>query len=144
MCKQICSQKVRYKKAFRPLTRKQFFFFLLLSRRILDLSPRFSLSKSPPKVGESIAQSIYNERKKSFLSSLDSILRQIGCLNRRDITKQIDETVTNCLASERESFLTQIRQSKTPLHIRKKNKRILLVNSKKCPKIKHFSKLYAI
>ena len=108
MCKQICSQKVRYKKAFRPLTRKQFFFFLLLSRRILDLSPRFSLSKSPPKVGESIAQSIYNERKKSFLSSLDSILRQIGCLNRRDITKQIDETVTNCLASERESFLTQI------------------------------------
>lgn len=25
-----------------------------------------------------------------------------------------------------------------------KNKRILLVNSKKCPKIKHFSKLYAI
>lgn len=75
---------------------------------LLNSSSRFLQSKSPTNDGDSIAQSIYNERKKSFLASLDSILRQIGCLNRRDITKQIDETVANNLSSEREAFLTRI------------------------------------
>ena len=42
------------------------------------------------------------------MASLDSILRQIGCLNRRDIVKAIDEIVNNNLASEREVFLSRL------------------------------------
>lgn len=75
---------------------------------ILDQSPRFLKSESPPNQGDSIAQSIYNERKKTFLASLDSILRQIGCLDRRDIAKRVDESVVKNLLSEREAFLTKI------------------------------------
>ena len=66
-------------------------------------SKRRSFSRS-----DSDVKSIYDERRKSFLASLDSILRQIGCLNRRDIAKAIDEIVSSNLASEREAFLSKL------------------------------------
>ena len=75
---------------------------------LLDRSPRYNRSKITQKNSDSIVQSIYYERRKTFLASLDTILRQIGCVNRRDITNQIDNIVINNLSSEREIYITKI------------------------------------
>lgn len=74
----------------------------------MDRSPRYNRNKIIQKESDSIVQSIYNERKKSFLTSLDTILRQIGCANRRDIINQIDNTVLSNISSEREIFISKI------------------------------------
>ena len=74
----------------------------------MDRSPRYNYSKITQKDFDSITQSIYYERRKSFLASLDTILRQIGCVNRRDITNQIDNIVINNLSSEKEIYLTKL------------------------------------
>lgn len=82
--------------------------FFSLFCDILDQSPRLVRSPFTPKKSDSIAQLIYYERKKSFLSSLDVILRQIGCTERKDLINQIDTIVTNNIVSEREQFITTI------------------------------------
>ena len=74
----------------------------------MDRSPRYNYSKITQKDFDSITQSIYYERRKSFLASGDTILRQIGCVNRRDITNQIDNIVINNLSSEKEIYLTKL------------------------------------
>jgi len=48
------------------------------------------------------------KRRRSFLASLDGILRRIGCLNRRDIAKGVDDIIISSLASEREAFLAKL------------------------------------
>ena len=74
----------------------------------MDQQSRLSRSKIVPKEPESAAELIYSERKRTFLASLDTILRQIGCLNRRDITKHIDDAVNLNLLSERENFISKV------------------------------------
>jgi chromosome segregation ATPase len=73
-----------------------------------------------PRDASPLAQSIYDERRKTFLASLDSILRDVGSLNRREITKAIDELISTHVSSEREAFLTTLtelisNESRAPL-----------------------------
>ncbi|OHS96098.1 hypothetical protein TRFO_37769 [Tritrichomonas foetus] len=104
----IINHKIIFKNDHSKSIRLLLYFFFYLHLFVLNPSPRLTRSKIIPKDTDSVAQSIYLERKRTFLASLDTILRQIGCLNRRDITKHIDDTVNDNLNSEREVFISKI------------------------------------
>lgn len=73
----------------------------------------------------SILPSIYMERRKSFLKTLDNILHEFEQLKRENIIKEIEKTILDNLTSEKENFMMkalnmigdEINQNKKSLQI---------------------------
>ena len=59
-------------------------------------------------ISGSIADSIYNERRKTFLKALESILQQIGISDPNNFSDHIDSLIQEQLQSERENFISSI------------------------------------